>query len=121
MSCVENDTIKELDMRCYLIKDNTIHSVSLPTPNSSPTFRPLCTCLNTAHNLFIRNDAIRLPLAQLLRTAAVVGVQRSVEEITHILNDRSRGNERVLVARGVGCGIVREGEGTRFDELGLLI
>ena len=108
-------------MRYYLTKDNTIPAASSPTPNSSPTFGPSCICLSTAHNLFIRNDAIRLPLAQLLRTPAVVGVQRSIEEITHILNNRSRCNKRVLVARRVSCRIVWESEGTGFDELDLSV
>ena len=86
---------------------------------SNPLFHQTSsTTLVTTNNLLLSNNPNRLPLAQLLRTAAVIRVQRRIEEVTHVLDNRAGGDYRVLVAGRVGSRVSRETEGAWFDELG---
>ncbi len=69
-----------------------------------------------AHNyLLIPNNIPRDLLAQLLRTRNVVCIQRRIEEVAHIRDDWTRGEEHVPCAFRTGD--IGESEGAGFDGL----
>jgi hypothetical protein len=73
---------KRLEMKCLVALSN------IPL---LPLTKPPPQVNSVRHNrLLITNNSIRLLLAQLLRALPVVGVDRCVEEITHVVDDGAR-------------------------------
>jgi hypothetical protein len=64
----------------------------------------------------VRNDRRSLLLAQLNATPLIRSIQRRIEEVTQVVDDRA--DSAKVGERAVSCAAESSGEGAGFDELG---